>query len=61
MHSIAFIPDDRWLNLEFPKTQKLDQDRLLYTAHLPPVDFDKTKPQCGMLLDEWSEMIPLRR
>jgi hypothetical protein len=43
--------------LQFPSTQPLDQDRLLYTAHFP-VTFDKTKPQCGMLLDEWSEIIP---
>ncbi len=55
---LPFLANDRWLGLEFPSTQPLDQDRLLYTAaHLAGV-FDKTKAQCGMLLDEWSEIIP---
>jgi len=55
---LPFIPGDRWLGLEFPKAQKLDRDRLLYTAHFA-VDFNKTARQCGMLLDEWTETIPL--
>lgn len=55
---LPFIPDDRWLGLEFPPNQKLDRDRLLYTAANLPVAFDKTAPQCGMLLDEWTELIP---
>ena len=32
---------------------------MLYTAHYA-VPFDKTQPQCGLLLDEWSEVIPAR-
>jgi hypothetical protein len=52
-----FIPGDRWLGLEFPPAQKLDKDRLLYTAKLPAA-FDKTAPQCGLLVDEWTETIP---
>ena len=36
---------------------KLDKDRLLYTAHFA-APFNKTAPQCGMLLDEWTETIP---
>ena len=54
---LPFIPDDRWLGLEIPPKLKLDTDRLLYTAHLS-AGFDKTMPQCGLLLDEWSEIIP---
>jgi hypothetical protein len=54
---LPFIAGDRWLGLEFPPDQKLDQDRLLYTAHLAS-PFDKTVRQCGMLLDEWTETIP---
>ena len=54
---LPFIPDDRWLGLEVPPTLKLDTDRLLYTAHLS-AGFDKTLPQCGLLLDEWAEMLP---
>ena len=52
-----FIAGDRWLALEFPADQKLNQERLLYTAYFAS-DFDKTKRQCGMLLDEWAEIIP---
>jgi hypothetical protein len=34
-----------------------DGDRLLYTAQYA-TPFDKTKRQCGLLLDEWTEVIP---
>jgi hypothetical protein len=54
---LPFIPNDRWLGLEFPATQKLDKDRLLYTAHFSAV-FDKAANQCGLLIDEWTETIP---
>jgi hypothetical protein len=54
---LPFIPGDRWLALEFPPAMKLDKDRLLYTAHFA-APFNKTAPQCGMLLDEWTETIP---
>ena len=45
--------------LEFPRNarDKLERELLLYTAHYNQ-DFDKTKPQCGLLLDEWTEVIP---
>ncbi|MFI6676865.1 hypothetical protein [Kribbella sp. NPDC050470] len=54
---LPYVPDDHWLGLDFPADKKLDSDRLLYTAHYS-TPFDKTKPQCGMLLDEWTETIP---
>ena len=54
---LPFIPNDRWLGLEFPTTQKLDKDRLLYTAHFSS-PFNKTGNQCGLLLDEWTETLP---
>jgi hypothetical protein len=50
-------PGDKWLGLEFPPAQRLDSDRLLYTAHFA-APFDKAGRQCGLLLDEWSEVIP---
>jgi len=48
-----------WMALEFPPAakDKLERELLLYTAHYSR-DFDKTKPQCGLLLDEWTEVIP---
>jgi hypothetical protein len=46
-----------WVALQYPDSYVLDSDRLLYTAqYLAP--FDKSSRQCGMLLDEWTEVIP---
>ena len=56
---LPFIIDDFWLGLDFPPEMALDTDRLLYTAH-HTVAFDKTAAQCGMLVDEWTETIPVQ-
>jgi len=56
---LPYRPDDSWLALSYPETYAIDGDRLLYTAHYA-TDFDKTKLQCGLLLDEWTEVIPTR-
>jgi hypothetical protein len=50
-------PGDPWLALQFPEDYVLDRDMLLYTAHYAQ-PFDKTQPQCGLLLDEWTEVVP---
>lgn len=55
--------EDYWLALEYPEKKsddtlfKIDEDKLLYTAYYT-IPFDKTKRQCGLLLDEWTEVIP---
>lgn len=46
-----------WLALQYPDTYQFDSDRLLYTAHYS-TPFDGTARQCGMLVDEWTEVIP---
>ena len=46
-----------WVAMQFPPNYKLDSDRLCYTAHYA-APFDKSAPQCGLLLDEWTEVIP---
>jgi len=46
-----------WLAMQFPPDYTLDSDRLLYTAQYA-TPFDKTARQCGLLLDEWTEVIP---
>lgn len=54
---------DRWLALKFrDETDPNDHfavnsDKLLYTAHFAN-GFDKTKPVCGVIIDEWTEVIP---
>jgi hypothetical protein len=50
-------PGEPWLALEIPDGYTIDSDRLLYTAHFAEA-FDKTKPVCGLLVDEWTEVIP---
>lgn len=63
-------PGDRWLALKFrdpadPNEKdeagkfkfKIETDKLLYSAHFA-VAFDKAKPQCGIIIDEWTEVIP---
>jgi len=54
---LPFDANDSWLALEFPSDLKLDHERLLYTAHFA-TPFDKSVPQCGILIDEWTEIIP---
>lgn len=50
-----------WLALEFPEeaTDKLNRENLLYTA-LYAVDFNQADKQSGLLLDEWTEVIPAK-
>jgi hypothetical protein len=49
--------DAPWLALEYPDTYKLESDHLLYTACYAEA-FDGSKPQTGLLVDEWTEVIP---
>ncbi len=54
---LPFKPNDRWLALEYPADYKLDGDRLLFTAAYA-APFQKLQRQCGLLIDEWNEVIP---
>jgi hypothetical protein len=60
--------NDAWLGLKFPATMpdgspfRVDSDRLLYTAHFGDgagiAPADPARRYCGILIDEWSELIP---
>jgi hypothetical protein len=52
-----YLAGEPWLAMQFPDGSRPDGDRLLYTAHYV-TPFDKTARQCGLLLDEWTEVIP---
>ncbi|MEM6398561.1 MAG: hypothetical protein AAF741_19585, partial [Bacteroidota bacterium] len=52
--------EDSWLGLEFPSNYELDEERLLYTAHFAE-DSNTGSSYCGLLLDEWTEVIPARQ
>jgi hypothetical protein len=58
--------DDYWLGLQFPDKKPgtddaftIDEDKLLFTS-IYAEPFDPTRAQCGLLLDEWTEVIPSR-
>ena len=52
-----YRPGEPWLGLELPAGTAIDSDRLLYTAHYDG-SFDATQRQCGLLIDEWTEVLP---
>ncbi len=60
----AYRTPDFWLGLDHPdklpgteKPFEIAEDKLLYTASFR-VPFNSAEPQCGVLLDEWAEVIP---
>jgi hypothetical protein len=54
---LPYRAGESWLALEIPEKPVIDSDRLLYTAHFAE-PFDQTRPICGLLMDEWTEVIP---
>ncbi|HEY1307428.1 MAG TPA: hypothetical protein VGF24_27930 [Vicinamibacterales bacterium] len=54
-----FVADAPWMALEFPPDAKarLENELLLYTACYTRA-FDSGEPQCGLLLEEWTEVVP---
>jgi hypothetical protein len=57
------VAGEAWHALELPPATQagvraVGGDRLLYTAHFSPA-FDPNAPVCGLLIDEWTEVIPL--
>jgi len=54
---LPFATNDSWLALAYPPDYIIDSDRLLYTCAYS-VNFDPNARQCGLLLDEWTEVIP---
>ena len=54
---LPYRDKDSWLGVEFPDGTTIDHDTLsmiLYT----PQGFDPTQAQCGLLLDDWVEVVP---
>jgi hypothetical protein len=46
-----------WVAMPYPDGYTIDSDRLLYTALYQP-GFNASVRQCGLMLDEWTEVIP---
>jgi hypothetical protein len=55
---LPFVQNDHWLGMEFAAGAVIDQDRLLYTAHYADDPPPSQHQRCGLLLDEWTEIIP---
>jgi hypothetical protein len=56
---LPYQPHDHWLGLEFADGTTITEDRLLFTAHYAGNDPPPNQHQrCGLLLDEWTEVIP---
>lgn len=56
---LPYVEDDHWLGLEYPEGFEIPSDKLLYTAYMP--SFNAAQPQCGLLVDEWTEVIPAKK
>lgn len=54
---LPYREDEPWLALELPPKQEIAGERLLYTANFAK-PFDAAQPICGLLVDEWTEVIP---
>jgi hypothetical protein len=54
---LPYEPSDSWLALEFPPAYQMETEKLLYTAHFAR-PFDKAALQAGILVDEWTDVIP---
>ncbi|HEY1431531.1 MAG TPA: hypothetical protein VGF39_07890 [Stellaceae bacterium] len=53
------LAGEGWLAMEFDPATAIEGERLLYTAHYATAP-DPTAAMCGMLIDEWTEVVPAR-
>jgi hypothetical protein len=54
---LPYRDHDSWAALELPDDYLLDGEKLLYSAAFGGA-FDPTHVQCGLLVDEWTEIVP---
>ncbi len=56
---LPYKENDSWLGLAYPESYEIESDKLLYTAYLN--GFDPTQTLCGLLIDEWTEVISAKQ
>jgi hypothetical protein len=56
---LPFRTGDSWLAAQFPETMEVVHDTVSIVQHLPQ-GFAAAGPQCGFLIDEWVETVPVR-
>jgi hypothetical protein len=54
---LPFAAGEPWRALQYPEKPPITSDRLLYTC-LYSQPFNPAARQCGVLLDEWTEVVP---
>ncbi|OQW61749.1 MAG: hypothetical protein BVN28_06580 [Nitrospira sp. ST-bin4] len=57
---LPFRTNDSWLGVQFPSTMEVAHDTVSMVQHLPQ-GFSAAGPQCGLLIDEWTESVPNRQ
>jgi hypothetical protein len=60
---LPHVPGEGWLAMQFDATKPPLGERLLYTANYPSgfvTGYDPAAATCGLLLDEWTEVVPSR-
>ncbi|MET8863815.1 hypothetical protein ABZW11_12730 [Nonomuraea sp. NPDC004580] len=55
---LPYRQNDTWLGMTFAPGAAVDEDRLLFTAHYAPEPLLGGNLHSGLLLDEWTEVIP---
>jgi hypothetical protein len=58
---LPFRSNDHWLAMELATGAVIDEDRLLFTAHYADEPDSGDGPACGLLFDEWTEVLPVDR
>ncbi len=56
---LPYKENDSWLAVEYPEGTTIDHDTLSY-AHYSPQGFDASREQCGLIVDDWVEVVPQR-
>ncbi len=54
---LPYRDNDTWLAMEFDENMSIDHDMLAFLQHCP-LGFDASIQQSGILIDEWTEVIP---
>ncbi|MFF2661612.1 hypothetical protein ACFVUH_30145 [Kitasatospora sp. NPDC058032] len=58
---LPYRPNDHWLGMEFAAGTRITEDRVLFTAHYAPEPLLGVNRHCGLLLDEWTEVVPAQQ
>ncbi|MGW4382493.1 hypothetical protein [Kitasatospora sp. NPDC004531] len=58
---LPYRPNDHWLAMEFNPGTDITEDKVLFTAHYAPDPLPTVPTQVGLLLDEWTEVVPADR